>query len=65
MAGLHHQCNGHKLGQTFGDGDGETGLACCSLCSKRVGHDWATEQQQNLMYVLNIITIQGKAVQIF
>ena len=30
MAGWHHQCNGHELGQTLGDGDGQGGLACCS-----------------------------------
>ena len=22
MAGWYHQCNGHKLGQTLGDGEG-------------------------------------------
>jgi len=30
MAGWHHWCNGHKLGQTPGDGEGQRGLACCS-----------------------------------
>ena len=30
MAGWHHQCNGHELGQTLGDGEGQRGLACCS-----------------------------------
>ena len=24
------RCNGHKLGQTWGDGEGQGGLACCS-----------------------------------
>ena len=32
MAGWHHQCNGHELRQTSGDGDGQRGLACCSPC---------------------------------
>ena len=27
---MHHQCNGHELGQTSGDGEGQRGLACCS-----------------------------------
>ena len=27
MAGWHHRCNGHELGQTSGDGDGQGGLA--------------------------------------
>ena len=30
MVGWHHQCNGHELGQTLGDGRGQGGLACCS-----------------------------------
>ena len=29
MAGRHHQCNGHELGQTSGDGEGQRCLACC------------------------------------
>ena len=31
MAGWHHRCNGHEFGQTLGDGEGQGGLACCSL----------------------------------
>ena len=30
VAGWYHWCNGHELGQTLGDGEGEGGLACCS-----------------------------------
>ena len=30
MAGWHHQCNGHELGQTSGDGEGQRGLVSCS-----------------------------------
>ena len=30
MAGWHHWCNGHELGQPSGDGEGQGGLACCS-----------------------------------
>ena len=30
MAGWHHWCKGHELGQTSGDSDGQRGLACCS-----------------------------------
>ena len=30
MAGWHHQCNEHELGQTPGDGEGQGGLMCCS-----------------------------------
>ena len=28
VAGWHHQCNGHELGQTSEDGEGQGGLAC-------------------------------------
>ena len=28
MAGWHHPCNGHELGQTSGDGEGQGGLVC-------------------------------------
>ena len=31
MVGWHHQFNGHELGQTPGDGEGQGGLTCCSL----------------------------------
>ena len=30
MVGWLHQCNGHELGQTPGDGEGQGGLVCCS-----------------------------------
>ena len=42
MVGLHHRCNGHELGQTLGDGEGQRGLAYCSPwdCSD----NWGTEQ---------------------
>ena len=40
MVGWHHQLRGHEFEQTLGS------LACCSLWNHRVGHDLATEQQQ-------------------
>ena len=30
MAGWHHQCSEHELGQTSGDWEGQGGLVCCS-----------------------------------
>ena len=30
IAGWHHQCNGHELGPTSGDGERQGGLVCCS-----------------------------------
>ena len=30
MAGWHHPCNGHELGQISGEDEGQGSLACCS-----------------------------------
>ena len=30
MGGWHHRLNGHELGQTPGDSEGQGSLACCS-----------------------------------
>ena len=46
MAGWHHRCNGHELGQTSADGEGQGGLAHCSPWGRRVGRDLVTKQQQ-------------------
>ena len=35
MAQWHHQCNGNELGQTWGDGEGQGGLQCCSPWGRR------------------------------
>ena len=50
MVGWHHQLSGHEFQQALGDGEGQRSLAGCSLSvgSQRVGHDWATEQQQKI-----------------
>ena len=47
MAGWHHWCNAHELGQTLGDGEGHGGLAFCSPYGhKEMDMTWVTEQQQ-------------------
>ena len=35
MVGWHHPFNGHELGQTLGDGEGQEGLAGCSPWSHK------------------------------
>ena len=35
MAGWHHWCNRDKFGQTSGDGEGQGGLARCSLWARK------------------------------
>ena len=51
LAGRYHWCNGHELGQTLGDGEGQGGLACCRPWGHRVGHNWVTEKQHSLKRV--------------
>ena len=46
MAGWHHQCNGHELGQTLGDGEGPAGLVCCS--------PWGHKESDTMGQVSNI-----------
>ena len=55
MAGWHHWCNGHELGQTMGNSDGQGGLGSCGPWDHRVGHDWVTEQQHANINVFNSV----------
>ena len=64
MAGQHHWFNGHELGQTLGDSEGQGSLVCCSPCSmpgsQRIRHDWATEQKQHHNYFQLLCDIMPK-----
>ena len=44
MVGCHHRLSGHEFEQTLGGCEGQGSLQF--MGSQRVGHDWATEQQQ-------------------
>ena len=44
--GWHHQLNGHEFEQTLGGGEGQGKPACCGPWGHRVGHNWATQQEQ-------------------
>ena len=46
IASLTHWFSGQEFEQALGDGEAQGSLACFSLQSPRVGHDWVTEQQQ-------------------
>ena len=51
MVGWHHWLNGCEFEQILGDG-GQESLMCCSPWgSQRVGHDWATKQQKQSLYL--------------
>ena len=41
-----HRLNGHEFEQTLGDGEGQEVWLLQSMGSLRVGHDLATEKQQ-------------------
>ena len=43
IVGWHHWLNGHEFEWTLWGGDGQRGLACCSLWGHKVRQDWATE----------------------
>ena len=46
MVGWRHRVNGLEFEQTPGDRGGQKSPACRSSSGRRVGHDLATEQQQ-------------------
>ena len=35
--------------QTVGDSEGQGSLVCCSPSGPRFGHNWVTEQQQQIL----------------
>ena len=51
IVGWHQLLNTHEFKQTPGDSEGHGSLACCmrSMELQRAGHDWATEQQQQIV----------------
>ena len=59
MIGWHHQLNEHVFEQTPGNGEGQGSLEYCSPWGHRVGHNWATEQQQHILlfFCLSILLI--------
>ena len=50
-AGWHHRCNGHELGQTSGDDEGQGGLACCSPWGRKElsTTGWLNNNKKQLM----------------
>ena len=59
MAGRHHWCNEHQLGQPMGDGEGQGGLACCS--------PWGHKQSDTIGWLKNnnCISLQGQFFNFF
>ena len=57
MAGWHHRCNGHELGQTFGDGEKQRGLACCNPW----GHNQTRLANEQLQQPVSVLGHLGMA----
>ena len=58
MVRLHYQLSGHEFEQTPGDGEGQGSLARCSPWGRKLGHDLATNQQQqqiNFSLVMRVL----------
>jgi len=58
MAGWHHQYNGHKPGQTPGDGEGQGSAAVHGI--EKSWHDWATEKPPRQIKNINRTTSKKK-----
>ena len=52
MAGWHHQLDGCEFEWTPVGGDGQEGLACCNSWERKVRHDWVTELNWTLKYII-------------
>ena len=55
MVAWHYWLDGHEFEQAPGVGEGQGGLACCSLWFCRVIHDWATELNLTSMGSLSLL----------
>ena len=56
MVGWHHWLNGHEFEQAPGDCEGQGSLVSMGL--QRVGHDWVTEQQQELLFIRSLLCVR-------
>ena len=56
MAGWHHRCNEHELGQILGDGEEQEGLACCSpWCCKELDMTGRLSNKQDTLELISNI----------
>ena len=61
MVGWHHRLNGHGFEQALGVGDGQGGLACCSLWGHK---EWDTIWVSELNWVSGFAKISFIVVQL-
>ena len=64
MAGWHHWWNGHELGQTLGDGEGQEGLACYSPwgCKELDMTGLLNKNNNKLWWITFIIIIMNQSI---
>ena len=62
MAGWYHWFNGHELGQTSEDGEGQRGLACCSpwACKESDKTGWLTNNKVFCPYIFKFLWPQWR-----
>ena len=58
MAGWHHWCNVHELGQTLGDGKGQGGLGCSSPWGCKES-DVTGRLNNNSKWKVKLLTVQS------
>ena len=57
MVVWHHRLNGHEFEQIPGDSEGQGSVLCFqSMGLKRVGHDLATKQQQQHIFLFQFFS---------
>ena len=59
MAGWYHRCNGHELGQTLGDGEGQGGLVFCSPWGSRVSDMTGQLNNNSISFLLILSSPDG------
>ena len=52
MLGWHHRLNGHELGQTPGDDEGQGSLACCSPWGGKESDSTWRLNNNNIMFAV-------------
>ena len=61
MAGWHHRCNGHELGQTSEDGEGQRDLMCCSPWGRKESDTTGWLDSSNCLHTcsLQLMGVKG------
>ena len=66
MVGWHHRFNGHELGQTLGDGEGQESLVCCSLWGhKELDTAWRLNNKACEYLILHYVVVSINIIKIY